>query len=260
VPYRLVAIDLDGTLLNSSGRMSAANAAAVTKVVAAGVAVAPATARWYQAAVQPFAPLGVPTAAIAAAGADVRDAAGKVALQRALPADVARAIARIVDQDGWMATLATPERAYRRSDVLPPWAANAPEWLVPVTHLRDADLSQLLSVLAEVAPEDARLAAFVPWSQQLTMRSARSFNGNQLVTLTAAGVDKGVGLRALCEAMDIDLRDTVAIGDDDVDLPMFELAGLSIAMGNADPAVRAAADIVTKSADDDGVAAALLGL
>ena len=159
-----------------------------------------------------------------------------------------------------MATLATPQRAYRRSDVLPPWAANAPEWLVPVTHLRDAELSELLSVLAEVAPEDERLAAFAHWAGQITMRSARSFNGNQLVTVTASGVDKGAGLRALCEVMNIDPRDTVAIGDDDVDLPMFEVAGLSIAMGNADPAVRAAADIVTKSADEDGVAAALLGL
>ena len=62
MPYRLIAIDLDGTLLNSSGRVSAGNAAALTKVVAAGMAVAPATARWYQAAIQPFAPLGISTA------------------------------------------------------------------------------------------------------------------------------------------------------------------------------------------------------
>ena len=258
--YRLIAVDLDGTLLNSSGRLSEQNASALKKVSAAGMAVVPATARWYQAAVQPFAPLGLATAAIAAAGADVRDTAAKVVLQSTLPADVARSIARIVDQDGWMATLATPERAYRRSDVLPPWAANAPEWLVPVTHLRDAELSMVLSVLAELAPEDPRLEAFQRWAVQLNIRSARSFNGNQLVTLTASGVDKGVGLRALCDALDIDLRDTVAIGDDDVDLPMFEVAGHSIAMGNADEAIRSAADIVTESADEHGVAVALLGL
>ncbi|MGH2632212.1 MAG: HAD-IIB family hydrolase, partial [Tepidiformaceae bacterium] len=151
-------------------------------------------------------------------------------------------------------------RAYRRSDVLPPWAANAPEWLAPVTHLRDANLSTVLSVLAELTPEDPRRSAFGPWAAQLNIRSARSFNGNHLITVTAAGVDKGAGLRALCDAMGVDLRDTVAIGDDDVDLPMFEVAGLSIAMGNADEAIRAAADIVTETADAHGVAVALLGL
>lgn len=258
--YRLVAIDLDGTLLNSSGRLSEQNAAALKKVAASGMLVVPATARWYQAAVQPFMPLGLQTPAVAAAGADVRSADGAVLTQGAIPPHVARGIAQLVDQDGWMSTIATPARAYRRSDALPPWAANAPEWLAPVTHLRDADLTTVLSVLAELSPEDPRRHGFDTWSDSLNIRTARSYNGNRLVTITARGIDKGTGLLALCRALHIDPGEAVAIGDDDVDLPMFEVAGLAIAMGNASDAIRAAADLVTGTADADGVAAALLQL
>ena len=258
--YRLIAVDLDGTLLNSAGRLSQRTADVLRKLVRNGVVIAPATARWYQAAIQPFAPLGLSTPAISACGADVRAQDGRVLLQTPLPRAFTAFIADLADRAGWIATLSTPSGAFRRSNELPPWAAHAPGWLKPVTSLAGADLEGLLSVLVELGDSGDELAGLAAWDEQIAVRTARAFNGNRLVSVTARAADKGAGLRALCAALDIELRDTVAIGDDEVDLPMFEVAGLSIAMGNAGATVRAAADMVTGSADEDGVATALQGL
>jgi Cof subfamily protein (haloacid dehalogenase superfamily) len=253
----LIAIDLDGTLLDSRGQLSAGNAEALRDAVAAGFVVAPATARWYQAAVRPFAQLGLEVAAIAAGGADVRLANGEVAAQHMVPAEAAEFLVGLCDRAGWVATLATPERAYRRAAELPPWAANAPEWLKPVTSFDGVPRDCVLSLLAELHDGDPRVAELEAWRGRLSMHNAVSFNGDALLTVTAAEVDKGTALLALCRATGVDPRDAVAIGDSEVDLPMFAVAGTSVAMGNASAAIQARATRITAAADDDGVAAAL---
>ncbi len=258
----LIAVDLDGTLLNSSGRLSEGNAEALRNAAERGHLVVPATARWYQAACQPFNRIGLTVPAVAAAGADVRLADGGTIVEAALPTAFTRFVAELCDGPGRVATLTTPSWAYRRADELPPWAANAPEWLRPVTHLRDADLSRLLCVLAEFPSGDTAPRELDRWAGQITLHHAVSFRGDVMLTMTAAGVDKGTGLEALRSALAFERRDVVAIGDSEVDLPMFPVAGRSVAMANAEPAVKERATLVTASADDDGVARAFeeLGL
>ncbi len=78
-----------------------------------------------------------------------------------------------------------------------------------------------------------------------------------LVEGTAAGVDKGSGLRRLLELLQIPRERVLAVGDHDNDLPMFAEAGLAVAMGQAEENVRSAAHWVAPSVDQDGVAAAL---
>ncbi len=254
---RLIAIDLDGTLLNSQGHVSEGNARALQRAVAAGLLMVPATARWYQAACRPFTAIGLDVAAIASAGADVRLAGGEVAEQRTLAPDFVAFVAELCDRAGWVATFATPKLAYRRASELPAWAANAPEWMAPVTHLRDANLQSLLSIIVELRPDDASFAELAPWGGSISMHRAQSFTGDTLLTITATEVDKGSALLALCRATGIDPAETIAIGDSDVDLPLFARAGRAIAMGNASDTVKAAAHTITAPADEDGVAQAL---
>lgn len=254
MPYRLIAIDLDGTLLNTHGGVSPATGEALQRAAAAGILLAPATARWYQAAVRPFEQLGLQVAAIASAGSDIRGADGTVLVQDPLPADFATFVAGLCDRAGWPATLAVPSKAYRRANELPPWAANAPEWLRPVTHLRDADLSGLLAVLAEPQPGDPYLHELEAWRGRVSMHSAVAYNGDAMVTLTAPGVDKGSGLLALCRSLGIDPSEAVAIGDSEVDIPMFPIAGLAVAVESGTEAARAAAHRLIPSPDDDGIA------
>jgi hydroxymethylpyrimidine pyrophosphatase-like HAD family hydrolase len=252
--YRLLAIDLDGTLLDGMGGLSPRTAAALRRAVEAGIVVAPATARWYQAAVRPFAGIGLQVAAIASAGADVRGPGGEAVAQVALPGEFARFIAELCDRAGWPATVALPGFAYRRANELPPWAANAPEWLRPVTSLREAALDGALAVLAEPGAEDPRLTELRAWRDRVELFDALAFTGDGMVTVTAKGVDKGHGLRALCRALGIDPAEAVAIGDSEVDVPMFRKAGLAVAVETGTPGAKAAAARLIPGPGDDGVA------
>ncbi len=251
---RLIAIDLDGTLLDSTGKVSARTANALRAAHDAGIVLAPATARFYQAAIRPFAALGIDVAAIASAGADVRAAGGAVVSQRALEPEFAAFVAELCDRASWTATLATPERAYRRENPPPAWAASAPEWLKPVTSLAAEQLASVLAVLAEASTGSEHWPELEAWADRANVFPALAYNGDALLTITAAGVDKGAGLRALCRHLGISPGEAVAIGDSEVDIPMFEAAGASFAMADGTEAARAAATRLTATADDDGVA------
>ena len=251
---RLIALDLDGTLLNSSGQVSERTAAALRAAHEARIILAPATARWYQAAIRPFTALGISPAAIASAGADVRAADGRVLEQASLDAEFAEFLAGLCDRAGWTATLSTPELAYRRANELPPWAANAPEWLKPVTTFGEVHLGEVLSVLAETAAEDAHLPELEAWRGRVSIYSALSFRGDAMLTLTAPGIDKGSGLLALCRELGVNPAEAVAIGDSEVDVPMFRVAGMAVAMGDGTDEAKAAATHETGTADEDGVA------
>ena len=80
--------------------------------------------------------------------------------------------------------------------------------------------------------------------------------GNQLF-ITAKGVGKSEGLRLLCDHFNIETKEVVAVGDDDNDIEMLEAAGVGVAMGNAHGHVKAVADYITETNDNEGVALAL---
>jgi hydroxymethylpyrimidine pyrophosphatase-like HAD family hydrolase len=80
--------------------------------------------------------------------------------------------------------------------------------------------------------------------------SASPFN----LEVTHINGNKGYGLKAMASYFNIPIENTVAIGDEKNDLPMLNIAGLSIAMGNAEEEVKLSSDVVTLSNDENGVA------
>ncbi len=86
----------------------------------------------------------------------------------------------------------------------------------------------------------------------------RSMRWNPLFTdIVPAGVNKAEGIDRMLEHFGLRLEEVMAFGDGGNDIPMLEHVGTSVAMGNADPAVKKAADYVTTSPDDHGIARAL---
>lgn len=79
----------------------------------------------------------------------------------------------------------------------------------------------------------------------------------RLVEGTAPGVDKGQGVLALCQLLQTDPQRVLAIGDSDNDIPMLQVVGYGVAMGNATPGVKAVARWVAPPIDEDGAAMAL---
>ena len=77
------------------------------------------------------------------------------------------------------------------------------------------------------------------------------------IEINIRDANKGEALRFLCRRLGIDIRDSMAFGDGSNDLSMIQAAGIGVAMGNADPAALAAADYITGTNDNDGVAEAI---
>lgn len=75
-----------------------------------------------------------------------------------------------------------------------------------------------------------------------------------IVEIMTKGIDKGLAVKWLCEQYGIDIRDTISLGDSENDIAMIKTAGLGVAMANAMPKVKDAADYVTDTNDNDGVA------
>jgi hydroxymethylpyrimidine pyrophosphatase-like HAD family hydrolase len=91
-------------------------------------------------------------------------------------------------------------------------------------------------------------------------RAEVTYSAREFVEVSARGVTKASGVKALAERLSVDVRDVVAIGDMPNDLAMLDWAGRGVAVANAHSDVVAAADIVVAANDDDGVAVLLEGL
>ena len=87
----------------------------------------------------------------------------------------------------------------------------------------------------------------------LSFSTSMPFN----IEVNAQNATKGHALRALCDALGLDIRQTMAFGDDTNDLDLLRMAGLGVAMENANPAVKAAADLTTSTNNAAGFAAAV---
>ncbi len=253
--YRLAAFDIDGTLIGASGELSPATIATLRGLDAAGVAIVAATTRPYEIATPMFASLGLEVAVIASTGADVRLVDGAIVEQRTLPEAHAREVARLCDESDWGTIVGSADGAFRRGRPAPTNGAAT----TSVGSLAELPLDRVFMIAPFVTPADTSYAALDEILRAGRLRSERAVTsaGQELVAITAEGVGKGAALRRLCEALAIPASQAVAFGDAEVDVPMFEAAGRGVAMGNAPAAVRGAADEVTGSADEDGVAASV---
>lgn len=86
---------------------------------------------------------------------------------------------------------------------------------------------------------------------------AMAYSEISSLEISAQGVDKGVGLKKLCEYLDIPIDQTIAVGDADNDLGALKYAGLAIAMGNANEDVKKIADVIVADCDHEGCAEAI---
>ena len=113
-----------------------------------------------------------------------------------------------------------------------------------------------IKILMSVQPEELlqvqkQIAGFLP--ESLTVVQTAAF----YLEVIPRVINKGQGIRDICKVLGIEPAEVISFGDAANDIPMLEAAGMGVAMGNAQEAVKAAADMVTLSNNDDGIAAAL---
>jgi hypothetical protein len=258
---QLVAIDLDGTLLRSDSTVSDRSRAAIADARGVGLDVVVATARSPRSALGLAHDAGIGGLAICANGAIVYDleSARIVAHTPLAVATAHRLVLELRDACpgivfGWEFELRFgSEPAYEaRRD--PNWwprpegsypPCDALEWTQPMTkllaRLPEAELEHLLAVAAGIAGLDA----------------TATLAGDAFVELAAPGVGKEVALAAIAADLGLAAADVIAFGDHVTDAAMIRWAGIGVAVANAHPAAIAAADEVTETNDDDGVAIVL---
>jgi len=253
---RLVASDLDGTLLRSDGSVSRRTLEALERTVAAGIRFLLVSARSADWLIPEVARLGAGEIAICNNGALVYDVkARRVLIHRPLEPKTASDLARRLreaapgvafgcDRPSGFSAEPAYRPLHRPPDSIP--RADLPALLAePITKLvlqhpdlPQADLHRLVSELGHGQIEAC-------------------YSGAGLVEVAAAGVTKGAALAELCDELEIGRGEVIAFGDMLNDISMLEWAGRGVAVANAHAEVLAVADEVTASNDEDGVALVL---
>jgi len=259
---RLVATDLDGTLLDSEGRVSARTRAVLDELDAAGVPVVFTTGRPIRWMEELWEAVGGHGIAICSNGGIVYDVARReVAIARTIPVEVLRDVAARLRADlpGTVFALEKTTGFAKEPGFMPRLAVNlAPDVpTAPLEELVDGDVVKLLARHEDHEPEPYwELVAGALGEQVVTTWSSVG----TLVEISAAGVTKASTLATVAAGMGLGPDDVVAFGDMPNDLPMLEWAGTSYAMANAHPTVRELADHLAPHHDEDGVAAVLTDL
>jgi hypothetical protein len=257
---RLIALDLDGTLLTQGNRVSDGNAAAVREAVAAGMHVVFATSRWYLLAKGTADALGVTSPIICHNGAMIRDPASEQTLLRLdVPPDASAEIAGIADEGRYESIVTVDDVTYmitRRPDIDP---ARLPGGMVLTEKLSPhaAGGSQGFLFFGQDAVDGVRAKLDGKYDGRLNLAWGVSSTFPPYLNIVHAGADKGRALTMVCDHLGVPLAEAMAIGDAAPDLDMMRVAGLSVAMGNAPDDVKSQVDAVGPGNREDGVAWAI---
>ena len=266
---KLIALDLDGTLLTTEKELTAENRAALERAAEAGIEIVPATGRFFGAIPENVRSLPYIHYAITINGAQVRDIrAARPLLQAEIPwrraLEVMAFLDRLpviydcyMDDWGWMSR----DHYDRAADFAPHRHS-----LEMLRNFR-TPVPELKAHLAQVGHDVQKIQMFFPdmdlRAKAMVELAARfpdlavSSSIPRNVELNSLDAQKGPALRGLAAHLGIPLGETIAFGDDLNDISMLQSAGIGVAMANASPEALAAADERTASCDENGVARAL---
>lgn len=258
--YKLIALDLDGTLLNSAMRLSDTNAEALRRAMDGGVQVVLATSRWYGLAKRTADRLGLDTPIICSNGAEVRHQDGREVLHLPLDAETARDVVAAGDEDGWEMFTTVGVDTYMRNrpgivpEKLPGGLKVADRHL---DHLGE-DMPTCVQVHGSEAVEAVRERFYGKYGDRVRFSFNTPVGLPHYVVLTHPDADKANALAVVCRELGVAQEQTIAMGDSESDLAMLDWAGLGIAMRNSPDEVKKHALHIAPSNDEDGVAWAVL--
>ena len=270
---KLIALDLDGTLFDNSGQISPANKKEIENAVKKGIAVVISTGRPFSGL--PFDQIkdtGIKYAITTNGSALYEIETGRSQFEAALDDAVVIPIINYIMTKDIHADAFCGGKGYTSEKTLSARSKlDVPESL----------LKYIINT-REVVPD---LAAYIKEKnlhvQKMTLNFHKDENGTLVeredvkaflmanpainvvcggynnLEFTAAGVDKGMGLKKLAELLSVPMESTIAIGDTENDLSIIQAAAVGVAMGNATDEVKKAAAYITDSNTEDGVAHAI---
>ena len=252
---RLLAVDMDGTLLTSQRVPHPLSAQALLQAQAAGIMVCLASGRAIQTMRPTIQSIGLTGPVVSSNGAYVELADGTPVLDRKLDPQARDTLLAYAEARGmhvnfylstemWFSHDGPEAASYReRTGIVAPVTGYEPmKSAEAVKILFFAEADEIVAAMDDLRPTVAELG--------ITMVTSEP----DYVEFLPAGITKGAGLQALAKALSLEAPQVAAIGDWLNDLEMIQWAGVSAAMGNAAEDVKAAAQMVVGTNEDGGVA------
>jgi len=268
---RFIALDIDGTLLNSRFEVSPANRAAIAEATRRGVEVALVTGRRYDFAMPVAKQIDAPLTMIVNNGALVRTKEGNTLLRHLLPRETARRVLQAAES--WReATAVVFDRPQANQVILQSIDWEDPtrggyykrnrEFLAEAMPLENCLIEDPIQVMftgsvasmREVELTLRHVQFVEDFALSVTIYEDRDFS---MIDVIHPGVTKGTTLAEWTVARAIVPEEILAIGDNHNDLEMLSFAGVPVVMENSVPELKERGWHVTRSNDEDGVAAAI---
>jgi len=234
--YRLLALDLDGTLLNDRSEVSETNAEWIRHAVEAGVLVCASTGRGFQGALPIVEKLGLDSPMITVNGGEIWNKPHELHRRTTLDAGKVIRLHEVAANhpDVWFWAYST-EGLFNKEMWTDEPASK--EWLKFGYYTED--VAQLKDILTEISAWDG-----------LEITNSSPFN----IEVNPQGVSKATGLMELCRLKGFEMSEVVSVGDSLNDIAAIRASGLGVAMGNAQDEVKLAANAITGTNQEDGVA------
>lgn len=261
---KLIAIDIDGTLVNSQKEITQAVKTAVLSAKRQGVQIVICTGRPLSGAQRYLDELGLNNQdneyVVSFNGAVVESTSGQVIFKQDLKYDdyiALEAIARKLNLHFHSVSL---DRIYTTNRDLGHYTIyNSRVVKLEVSYRTQEEMQHIPIIKCMYIDDpkylDSKLKS--PLFKQMQDKVVFSKTEPFYYEATAAGVDKGTGLKRLCDYLKIAPENVMALGDQANDAPMLEYAGIGVAMGNAVDYTKKHADAITADCDHDGVAVAI---
>ena len=265
---KLISIDVDGTLINRQGDLTPATRSALQRAADAGIHVTLNTGRPLSESQALLKALPMMRYVVLSTGAEVRDLqTGETIARHGLTNEENRRLYDLLSPLDGMIQIFTEfdGKLYNRAWDLARADRFCPPNLAKMcreTHVAVADLDAFMDGYTGTA---SKIHLFFP-NHEEKLKAAALLEGLPFfvsesvpndIEVMPLGVDKGTGLSALAEYLNLTPAEVMAVGDGENDLAMLRYAGLSVAMGNACDTVKKTARVVTETNDEDGLAKAV---
>ncbi len=252
--YQLLALDIDGTLLNSEGKITPAVREAIRKAVDKGCHVMLATGRFYKGMIKIQQELGLTVPCMVYGGAQIVDN-GKRLYEVAIDPETTYEFMQWAnEQNLYVQTYVGDNYFYEKhtpySDLYAKGIGLEGEEMPGMTSRHDLSSPKILGI-----DEPARIRELQDLGREkFKGRLQISISKPRYLEVTNPQVDKGKALEFLCEHYGLQPENCIAMGDGTIDAPMIEFAGLGVAMENADDQTKSFANLICPCNDEDGVA------